>query len=54
MLTRIDHVMICVPDLAKGIETYTRLGFTVTPAARTPAGRPTTRSRSTTPTTSRS
>ena len=31
MLTRIDHVMICVPDLAKGIEAYTRLGFTVYP-----------------------
>src|SRR5262249_27068648 len=27
MLTRIDHVMICVPDLAKGIEAYTRIGF---------------------------
>lgn len=31
MLTRIDHVMICVPDLARGIEAYTRLGFTVYP-----------------------
>lgn len=31
MLTRIDHVMVCVPDLAKGIEAYTRLGFTVYP-----------------------
>jgi len=31
VLTRIDHVMICVPDLAKGIEAYTRLGFTVYP-----------------------
>ena len=31
MLTRIDHVMICVPDLARGIEAYTRLGFTVHP-----------------------
>jgi catechol 2,3-dioxygenase-like lactoylglutathione lyase family enzyme len=27
MLTRIDHVMICVPDLAKGIDAYTRIGF---------------------------
>ena len=27
MLTRIDHVMICVPDLAKGIEQYRKLGF---------------------------
>jgi catechol 2,3-dioxygenase-like lactoylglutathione lyase family enzyme len=31
MLTRIDHVMICVPDLAAGIEAYTRLGFHVYP-----------------------
>jgi len=31
MLTRIDHVMICVPDLAAGIEVYTRLGFHVHP-----------------------
>ena len=31
MLTRIDHVMICVPDLAKGIEAYTRIGFDVRP-----------------------
>jgi catechol 2,3-dioxygenase-like lactoylglutathione lyase family enzyme len=31
MLTRIDHVMICVPDLAKAIETYTRIGFDVRP-----------------------
>lgn len=28
-LTRIDHVMICVPDLAAGIETYRRIGFDV-------------------------
>lgn len=28
-LTRIDHVMICVPDLATGIETYRRIGFDV-------------------------
>jgi catechol 2,3-dioxygenase-like lactoylglutathione lyase family enzyme len=27
MLTRIDHVMICVPDLARGIEQYRKLGF---------------------------
>ena len=27
MLTRIDHVMICVPDLAQGIEQYRKLGF---------------------------
>src|SRR5215813_483831 len=29
MLTRIDHVMICVPDLQQGLDTYTRLGFNV-------------------------
>ena len=31
MLTRIDHVMICVPDLAEGIRAYTRMGFDVHP-----------------------
>jgi hypothetical protein len=31
MLTRIDHVMICVPDLQHGINTYTRLGFHISP-----------------------
>src|SRR5919201_4035596 len=31
MLTRIDHVTICVPDLQQGIDTYTRLGFTIAP-----------------------
>jgi catechol 2,3-dioxygenase-like lactoylglutathione lyase family enzyme len=31
MWTRIDHVMICVPDLARGIDMYTRLGFSVHP-----------------------
>ena len=40
MLTRIDHAMICVTDLAKGIETYTRLGFTVYPGGAH-TGRPT-------------
>ena len=29
MLTRIDHVMICVPDLQQGIEAFTRIGFNV-------------------------
>ena len=29
MLTRIDHVMICVPDLAKAIAAYARIGFDV-------------------------
>lgn len=31
MLTRIDHVMICVPDLQRGIDAYTRIGFQVFP-----------------------
>lgn len=31
MLTRIDHVMICVADLAQGIDAYARLGFDVHP-----------------------
>jgi len=31
MLTRIDHVMICVLDLQQGIGTYTRLGFNISP-----------------------
>ena len=31
MLTRIDHVMICVPDLDRGVETYARIGFDVHP-----------------------
>ena len=31
MLTRIDHVMICVPDLAAGIDAYTRIGFDIQP-----------------------
>src|SRR5215813_8650716 len=30
MLTRIDHVMICVSDLQQGIDTYRRLGFNIT------------------------
>jgi catechol 2,3-dioxygenase-like lactoylglutathione lyase family enzyme len=29
VLTRIDHVMICVPDLAQAIDAYTRIGFNV-------------------------
>jgi catechol 2,3-dioxygenase-like lactoylglutathione lyase family enzyme len=29
MLTRIDHVMICVRDLDRAVETYRRLGFTI-------------------------
>jgi hypothetical protein len=31
MLTRIDHLMICVPDLRRAVETYARLGFDVHP-----------------------
>ena len=31
MLTRIDHVMICVPDLARGLDAYTRIGFDIYP-----------------------
>jgi hypothetical protein len=31
MLTRIDHVMICVPDLEQGIAAYTRIGFNIYP-----------------------
>jgi catechol 2,3-dioxygenase-like lactoylglutathione lyase family enzyme len=31
MLTRIDHVMICVADLRQGIDAYTRIGFNVVP-----------------------
>jgi len=27
MFTRIDHVMICVPDLEKGMEQYRKMGF---------------------------
>ena len=29
MLTRVDHVMICVPNLQAAIEAYTRIGFSV-------------------------
>ena len=31
MLTRIDHIMIGVPELQQGLDTYTRLGFNVSP-----------------------
>jgi hypothetical protein len=31
MLTRIDHVMVCVPDLAEGMAAYARLGFDIRP-----------------------
>src|SRR5258708_13903077 len=31
MLTRVDHVMLCVADLARGIDAYQRLGFNIYP-----------------------
>lgn len=31
MLTRIDHVMICAPELATAIEAYRRIGFDIHP-----------------------
>ena len=31
MLTRIDHVMICVTDLAQGMDQYRRIGFDIHP-----------------------
>ena len=31
MFTRIDHVMICVPDLQRGLDQYSRLGFNIYP-----------------------
>lgn len=31
MIVRIDHIMIAVPDLARGIEHYARLGFDIHP-----------------------
>jgi len=36
MLTRIDHVVICVSDLEHGIDAYTRLGFNVYPGGGHP------------------
>jgi catechol 2,3-dioxygenase-like lactoylglutathione lyase family enzyme len=36
MLTRIDHVMICVPSLEEGIAAYTRIGFNVYPGGAHP------------------
>jgi hypothetical protein len=38
MLTRIDHVMICVPDLARGVEAYRRIGFDVHPGGAHTSG----------------
>jgi hypothetical protein len=31
VLTRVDHAMICVPDLARGIDAYQRVGFHIYP-----------------------
>jgi hypothetical protein len=31
VFTRIDHLMICVPDLERGMQAYTRLGFSIHP-----------------------
>src|SRR5262245_54527459 len=31
MFTRVDHLMICVPELERGAEQYRRLGFNVQP-----------------------
>jgi catechol 2,3-dioxygenase-like lactoylglutathione lyase family enzyme len=31
VLIRIDHVMICVPDLARSLEAYRRIGFAIHP-----------------------
>ena len=36
MITRIDHVMICVPDLQQGIAQYGRLGFNMHPGGTHP------------------
>jgi catechol 2,3-dioxygenase-like lactoylglutathione lyase family enzyme len=34
--TRIDHVMIAVPELDRGVDTYARLGFSVQPGGEHP------------------
>ncbi len=31
MFTRIDHVMICVPDLQRGLDQYGKMGFNIYP-----------------------
>jgi hypothetical protein len=36
MITRIDHVMICVPDLQQGIAQFTKLGFNMHPGGAHP------------------
>ena len=36
MIVRIDHVMICVPDLMRGIEQYRKIGFDIHPGGSHP------------------
>ena len=36
MIVRIDHVMVCVPDLTQGIEQYRKIGFDVHPGGSHP------------------
>src|SRR5262245_33178299 len=36
MFTAIDHLMICVPDLARGTDAYRKLGFNVQPGGTHP------------------
>ncbi len=36
MFTRIDHVMICVPDLQQGIAQYSKMGFNIYPGGAHP------------------
>src|SRR5262245_26546785 len=36
MFTRIDHLMICVPDLQSGMEQYKRIGFDIHPGGDHP------------------
>lgn len=36
MIVRIDHVVICMPDLQQGIAQYTKLGFNVFPGGAHP------------------
>jgi catechol 2,3-dioxygenase-like lactoylglutathione lyase family enzyme len=38
VLTRIDHVMICVADLARGVDAYRRIGFDVHPGGAHSSG----------------
>ena len=36
MFTRLDHVMICVPDLEQGVAQYRKLGFDIHPGGTHP------------------